>query len=85
MGYFHFLEVSAEIHPQHDVEVVAHIFPKWAFLVDGFYLWIEGIFETAGILGDDSTTELVQSHVSEEGYFLTGTLKLQCNIFGSAD
>lgn len=41
------------------------------FVVDG-YLWIEGISEMAGMLGDNSTAELLHSHVSWERYSDSG-------------
>lgn len=46
------------------------------FIFDGYYLWVEGIFETADMLGDDSTADLVQGHGPGEGYSLTGAPKL---------
>lgn len=33
------------------------------FIVDG-YFWIEDIFETVDTPGDNSTSELIQSHIS---------------------
>lgn len=48
-------------------------------------MWVEGNLKTAHVLEDDSTAAHVQSHISGEGYSLTGALKLHYEIFGPED